>query len=483
MSDPPNEQPGIGSGRGALLAIGGAAVATPLALAAIGAADLPAAICASAGLAVLTIALGARALRLRREAPPAVTPATRGDGTRNDRFAEAFDVLADPALLIEGIGQEDASARRFVFANAAARELLRIQRREGPLTTALRSPEVLQAVEEALIGGIVGDAVYESGGVQNRFWRVRVAPLHPLEPGRGLALLTLRDETEIRRSERTRADFLANASHELRTPLASLAGFIETLRGHARDDAEARDKFLAIMHDQSERMRRLIDDLMSLSRIELGEHIPPSGLIDVGPAVMDVLDALSPLASERGVTLSPNLPAPGEASVVGDRDQIVQVVQNLVENALKYTAHEGVVGVEVLTRYDHLALAGPRVSRTAQFSLLTPEHSIARRYVAVRVTDAGPGIAREHLPRLTERFYRVEGQKSSERTGTGLGLAIVKHIMNRHRGGLVVESSEGAGSIFTALFPCPDVATTEVASPPSSESGQYSVDNPRRPGA
>ena len=212
-----------------------------------------------------------------------------------------LEQLADPVLLATGGDQSDLSSRRFLFANAAARELLRIQRSTGPLTTAIRAPEVLAAVDEALFERVTGHAVYQSGGVQDRVWRVRAEPL-AAEGGNVLALISLRDETEFRRSERTRADFLANASHELRTPLASLAGFIETLRGHAREDPAARDKFLAIMQVQAERMRRLIDDLMSLSRIELGEHIPPAGQVDLAVAVIDVLDALGPLAAERCVT-------------------------------------------------------------------------------------------------------------------------------------------------------------------------------------
>jgi two-component system phosphate regulon sensor histidine kinase PhoR len=368
-----------------------------------------------------------------------------------------LDRLADPILLIQGGAREDQSGRRFVFANGAARTLLRIQRLEGPLSTAIRAPEVLDAVDDALYEGVAGEAVYETRGVQDRFWRARALPLS--EPGASvpaqplLALLALRDETEVRRSERTRADFLANASHELRTPLASLTGFIETLRGHARDDAAARERFLGIMHVQAERMRRLIDDLMSLSRIEQGEHIPPSGRVDMAVAVMDVLDALAPLAKERCVAFAPRLPPPGEAVVTADRDQIHQVIQNLAENAVKYTPAGGSVSVEVSAPLTPSRAAAPVSNFAAHFSLLTPDHASGQRYAAVKVRDAGPGIARGHLPRLTERFYRVEGQKVRERPGTGLGLAIVKHIVNRHRGGLIVESTEGAGAQFTAYIP------------------------------
>ena len=438
----------------ALLAVGTAA---PLGLALSGQASP----LAAAAAAVAVAAVGAALLTLARRPPPPPPPPPVEIPVERPwipPFRAMLDRLADPILLIQGGEREDLSGRRFLFANAAARALLRIQRLEGPLTTAIRTPEVLDAVDEALYGGAPSEAVYEVRGVQDRSWRARAVPLAHDAGQPDLALLVLRDDTEVRRAERTRADFLANASHELRTPLASLAGFIETLRGHARDDSEARDRFLAIMHGQAERMRRLIDDLMSLSRIELGEHIPPSGAVDMAAAVIDVIDALGPLAKERSVTLRPTLPPLGEAIAAADRDQILQVIQNLAENAVKYTASGGEVVVEVLADLTP-ARATARVSEmAAHFSILTPDHAAGRRYVAVRVRDFGPGIARNHLPRLTERFYRVEGQKARERPGTGLGLAIVKHIVNRHRGGLIVESAEGAGALFSAYIPMAESA-------------------------
>jgi two-component system, OmpR family, phosphate regulon sensor histidine kinase PhoR len=367
-------------------------------------------------------------------------------------FAVILERLSDPILLVSARDRADFTARRFLFANAAARELLRIQRPEGPLTTAIRAPEVLAAVDEALFDQVTGHAFYQSGGVQDRVWRARATPLESDGENR-LVLLSMRDETEFRRSERTRTDFLANASHELRTPLASLAGFIETLRGHAREDPAARDKFLAIMAVQAERMRRLIDDLMSLSRIELGEHIPPSGEVDLALAVIDVLDALGPLALERSVTFDSDLPPLGSAIIVGDRDQLLQVIQNLAENALKYTTNGSAVSVRLDVGLDAMASSAPTSPSAAHLSLLTPDHAVDRRYAVLRVADSGPGIARAHLPRLTERFYRVEGQKSGEHAGTGLGLAIVKHIINRHGGGLTVESLEGRGATFAAYVP------------------------------
>jgi two-component system phosphate regulon sensor histidine kinase PhoR len=310
---------------------------------------------------------------------------------------------------------------------------------------------------------------YETGGGQDRFWRVWTKPLPPNALHPRLALVIMRDETDMRLNERMRADFLANASHELRTPLASLTGFIETLRGHARDDVAARDRFLLIMSRQAERMARLIDDLMSLSRIELNEHIRPSGACDLTLAVTDVLDALAPQIAAKGVRMELNLAAAGLAEVVGDRDQIVQVVQNLLDNAVKYAPVGGVVGVSVtrgLTLEAATATRPGDVRQTApsggRMPLLTPVRQGAERYALLRVDDAGPGMAREHLPRLTERFYRVEGQKSGERMGTGLGLAIVKHIVNRHRGGFFVESAPSQGAGFGVYLPMTARAAQKV---------------------
>ncbi len=367
-------------------------------------------------------------------------------------YASLIDALPDPLLLIAADEPDDLTGRRFILVNAAARDLLRIQSETGLLVTAIRDPEVLEAVDEALFGEVESEAIYNVGGAQERVLKAFAKPLGAAPGGTRLALLVLRDETDIRRAERTRADFLANASHELRTPLASLAGFIETLRGHARTDEGARDRFLAIMHAQAERMSRLIDDLLSLSRIELNEHIAPEGQADLALAVMDVVDSLGPLARERGVRLEVDLPTVGEAVSPGDRDQVVQVVQNLIDNALKYSPAGGAVRISLETGLSADAAVASRAANAARLSLLTPDHG-PELYAVLRVSDSGLGLAREHLPRLTERFYRVEGQKSGERPGTGLGLAIVKHIMNRHRGGMAVESLEGQGSTFTVYFP------------------------------
>jgi two-component system phosphate regulon sensor histidine kinase PhoR len=316
---------------------------------------------------------------------------------------------------------------------------------------ALRYPEVLSAVERALFAGEASAATYETGGAQSRAWRAWSAPVPGGEGPERHAVLVLRDETDARRTQRMSADFLANASHELRTPLASLSGFIETLRGHAKDDAGARDRFLGIMAAQADRMGRLIADLLSLSRIELNEHVPPSGEADLTAVARDVADALSPQARARRVSVDIDAPVSG-ALVQGERDQIVQVVQNLVDNALKYSPEGGRVRVVVNAGISADEAARARKPEAAALALLTPDR-VNRRYVTLQVSDEGPGIAREALPRLTERFYRVEGQKSGDRSGTGLGLAIVKHVVNRHRGGMTVESAPGEGTTMRVYLP------------------------------
>ncbi|MEW6598619.1 MAG: ATP-binding protein [Pseudomonadota bacterium] len=433
---------------------------------------------AASAAAVAVAAAGALAVWIHRPSPPdsapAHTPATAlAEGEEKDIFLGALEALPDPLLIVTAEDPDDFAARRIVVANQAARNMLRIQRHGVLLLSAIRRPEVLEAVDESLFGRMNRSVDFETGGAQDRYWRVWTAPLEGGEGARRYAILLLRDETDARRSERMRADFLANASHELRTPLASLSGFIETLRGHAKDDPAARDKFLSIMSAQAERMGRLTDDLLSLSRIELNEHVPPSGKVDLAMAVSDVADALAPLLKERGVALELDLPPRGEALTVGDRDQLVQVVQNLVDNAIKYSAPGGKVSVrceaasslEALNAIDPATPHGPGQGG-GRFALLTPDRGPADAFVTLRVSDEGPGMAREHLPRLSERFYRVEGQKSGERSGTGLGLAIVKHIVNRHRGGVWVESALGRGSTFCVYLPRAIVTASPAAETP-----------------
>lgn len=443
---PPEEE--VRMHRPTLLA-GGVAAAAPLVLAGLGQAQLGPAV-----LAAMVAGGAGLALARRPRRAPAAGPEAPPAGPALDPipYAAIIESLEDPLMVIAAGAPGETAGHRLVFANLAARTLFRILRRDALLITVIRNPQVIELVDEALIGGISGHAAFEAGGAHDRTWTVVARPLVAESGGSPLALLVLRDQTDLRRAERMRADFLANASHELRTPLASLAGFIETLRGPARDDVAARDKFLGIMQIQAERMARLIDDLMSLSRIELNEHIAPQGRVDLALAVTDIADAMTPVLREKGVRIAWTAPVAGSPIIEGDRDQIIQVIQNLVDNAVKYSARDGVVRVEVTA-----PVSGDppplRDGEAAALTLLAPDHRPGELYALLRVSDSGPGLPRDALPRLTERFYRVEGQKSGDRTGTGLGLAIVKHIVNRHRGGVSVESAEGRGAAFSVWLP------------------------------
>jgi len=358
-------------------------------------------------------------------------------------LAPLLEGLPDPALLIDAEG-------RIVSSNAAARRRMQFEARGQFLTSILRHPDVLDAVQAAVRDGATRAVEYETPTQAERHTRCYVAPV---EWGADrAAMLVFHDQTARISTERMRADFLANASHELRTPLASLTLLIETVAGPARDNAADRERFLAMMQVQAERMRRLIDDLLSLSRIELDEHVPPSDRADLALVAREVADALSGVAKERGVAIRLNAPSK-PVTVVGERFQLAQVVQNLIDNAVKYTPEGGEVMVEIGVsgdREETIAQAGRRWQEAGHGALLTPTAAANRSYSYVRVEDAGPGISRRFLPRLGERFFRVERELGDERGGTGLGLAIVKHIVNRHRGGLLVESQPGRGSAFAA---------------------------------
>ena len=416
-----------------------------------GAPDLGLALLAGAGAA----AWAARRFRPARAHAREVSPAPRAQNPEDRaeaRLAAVLDASPDPLLVVSAREPDDLTGLRIERANAAARTLFRPAATPVLLVSVLRDPEVLFALDEALFGGVEGRCAFTSGAAQERVFQALARPLEPEADGLRRAVLLFRDETDLRRAERTRADFLANASHELRTPLASLSGFIETLRGHARDDREAQDRFLGIMQNQAERMGRLIDDLLSLSRIELNEHVAPQGRVDLALAAADVADALSPQAARRGVRIETDLAGAGQTVVGGDRDQLVQVIQNLTDNAVKYAPEGGAVRLTVRGPVDRDAALAPVLAEAARLTLVNPD-ACPGSYAVVQVRDEGPGLEREHLPRLAERFYRVEGQKSGERPGTGLGLSIVKHIVNRHRGVLSVESAPGRGTVFTVLVP------------------------------
>jgi two-component system, OmpR family, phosphate regulon sensor histidine kinase PhoR len=344
------------------------------------------------------------------------------------------DAIPDPILLLD-------HQRRIVRTNAAARDLFGAPVVDRVIDTVLRDPNVLEAVDEVLSGRPSATAQLAISGSIERFFDVRVAGLSPVNTGGIAALLALYDVTAIRRAEQMRADFVANVSHELRTPLATLLGFTETLRGPARDDDAARDRFLGIMHDQASRMSRLVRDLLSLSRIEQTEHTPPTGEVRLGPIIGSVVDGLMLQARAKDIAVTTEV-AHDLPSVIGDADQLTQVLQNLVDNAIKYGRP-----------HSKVRIAAQLAQRAA---------ADATPVVAISVADEGDGIPREHLPRLTERFYRIDAGRSRQLGGTGLGLAIVKHIINRHRGTLTIDSEVGRGTVFTFYLAA---APAEAATP------------------
>jgi two-component system, OmpR family, phosphate regulon sensor histidine kinase PhoR len=322
---------------------------------------------------------------------------------------------------------------RVVALNEAATGIAPALSRGELALIGLRMPELVDAVRRAARRREPQRVEFFERVPLDRWMEAFVTPVRigaGGEPSVDLLLMTFNDLTPLRRVEEMRADFIANASHELRTPLAALLGFIETLQGTAKDDSVARGKFLDIMQGQATRMARLIDDLLSLSRIELNAHLQPNTPVDLPPIVRQVVDGLQTLARDRGVDIKVTIPS-DPLLVLGDRDELIRALENLVENALKY----GAIG----KRVDITVARG-------QTRAGAPEARVA-------VRDYGPGIPPEHLPRLTERFYRVDVTDSRAQGGTGLGLALVKHVLNRHGGRLTIESTLGAGATFTIHLP------------------------------
>ena len=429
-TDEPLDAPGPASADPApLLAWRSALAARALPLALLGCAAALAAVATAqswtagllAGLGALTAAAGAYALG---------TATSAGERFRDDasEASGALDILAalpDAAMLVSanGIVAGTNHPLAALFPNARA---------DMPVSHACRSPELLQALETAHTEGRRIVEIEERVPVRRKLLAV-VTPLSapPAAGDRPVVppplLVVLRDVSAEERLARMRADFIANASHELRTPLAALRGFVETLQGPARNDPAARERFLGIMAAQAARMTRLIDDLLSLSRVEMRAHIPPTGTVDLSAVAASAVQALEPLAAAAGTTVAIH-PLAGPSTVVGDRDELMQVVQNLVQNAIKYGRDRGKVEV--------------RLSRE-------PDPHGGADWISLAVVDDGPGIAPEHLPRLTERFYRVSAASSQEKGGTGLGLAIVKNILARHRGEFDIASKVGEGSTFT----------------------------------
>jgi two-component system phosphate regulon sensor histidine kinase PhoR len=382
---------------------------------------------AAATAALISIMAREGRLQLRQQAAAIGAPAT---AFLSPLAREVLGHLPDPLLLLDQGG-------RVLFANSAMYRVIGIGLENKHISLLMRTPVLLEAIERATATGEEVAIEFTMPVPVERHYQAYVARM-AVRPV--VTTLLLHDLTTAKRTEQMRADFVANASHELRTPLAAVSGFIDTLKGHARDDAQARDRFLDIMSVEAGRMRRLIEDLLSLTRIELNEHVRPSGRVALDQIVREAFAALGPLAQIDDIALELEA-APDLPPVTGDRDELIQLFQNLIHNAIKYGKSGGHVWVAICP----ITSSGGR----GVVSML-----------AATVRDDGEGIASDAIPRLTERFYRVDVKRSREKGGTGLGLAIVKHIVNRHQGRLTIESKAGEGSAFTVMLP---VAAAESA--------------------
>ena len=358
--------------------------------------------------------------------------------------ADSYSALEAVPLAILVVNRH----RDVLWANDRARHLLGEVVAGRSLMGLLRHPPLIDALDQVMGGQNQETAAAPSGieGIETPIGRDRllIADLRRLDAER--TLIALKDASAERRLERLRSDFIANVSHELKTPISTLIGFIETLRGPAKGDLDAHERFLGIMQEQAGRMSRLVADLLSLSRIELNEHARPSGGVDLTEIIGRVANALSLRAAERNMKIE--LPMGPMGRTVGDADELTQVFQNLIDNAIKY----GRPGTAV-------TVSAARIADAGEIRARLPGLRRAKAMIAVAVADFGDGIAREHIPRLTERFYRVDPARSRDLGGTGLGLAIVKHVVNRHRGSLEIESVPGEGSVFTVYLPAEEAAS------------------------
>lgn len=329
------------------------------------------------------------------------------------------------------LGPSEGAAWRIRALNDPAKRLIGADMTGRHYVTALRQPVLLDAVDAVLTDGGTRTTRYlANDGARETVWDVHVSTAEL--SGDLCAVLYFQDMTALEDVSQMRRDFVANVSHEMRTPLTSMMGFIETLRGPARNDAAAQDRFLVLMEQEAGRMHGLVEALLSLSRVENQERIRPTTKVPLKTLIGAVLEALAPRAQATGVTFVQDVPA-DPIEVLGDWDQLWQVVVNLVENSIKYGAKNGRVTVR---------LTPPQ-----------PEPALMQSAVRLSVSDEGEGIAPHHIARLTERFYRIDSHRSREVGGTGLGLAIVKHIINRHRGRLRINSIVGQGSEFTVILP------------------------------
>jgi len=339
-----------------------------------------------------------------------------------------LDKLSDPIILVD-------HSRKVLFANSAALGVVDALQIGKDLAISWRHPAALAAVDACLVSGAAQTAEVKLSAPVNRTLQLETLPVEDDNSGNRRAMVVLRDVTSARSADQIRQDFVANVSHELRSPIASLVGFIETLQGPAKSDPDAQERFLAIMEEEAARMSRLVDELLSLSRVEVSEHVPPRDRVHVPNLLGMTKELLDGRAAENGMEIKVDL-LDGLPLVLGEQDELMEVFQNLLDNAIKYGRRQTPITIEAR-----------KIDRIAETKVPG---------VAISINNKGDVIAPEHLPRLTERFYRVDKGRSRTLGGTGLGLAIVKHIISRHRGRLAIESNAEAGTTFTIQLPAPD---------------------------
>jgi len=349
-------------------------------------------------------------------------------------LSNIIDNLADPFLLLD-------SKQKILMANGSAKKIYGRDILKNNIDLYIRNQDVLKAITHTFETGKSDTIEFKSGigPVVNHLMRLHIINAPAIKENaseRRYLLLSIYDITEIKQAEKMRVSFVANASHELKTPLASILGFIETLQGPAKSDSKAQGRFLKIMHDEAKRMSRLIHDLLSLSRIERDEHIPPENKLDLTILINSVIETLEMLLAEKNMTIVTNLSEDfkkHKGDILGDYDQLIQVFQNLIENAIKYGSKDSEIQI------DYALQKSPAPYKASN--------------VTISITNEGPGIAAKHLPHLMERFYRVDTARSRALGGTGLGLAIVKHIIHRHKGQIFFESEVNKYTRVTIHLP------------------------------
>lgn len=346
----------------------------------------------------------------------------------NLNIEKILEAIPSPLILVDQQG-------KITFANANSELLLpKILKVGNHISSTFRSPIFLETLEKVLTQNENIKLNFDANTPILKHIEVHFVqlPLDSYSRTGGTILMSLVDQSESKMVDQMRSDFVSNASHELRTPLASIIGFIETIKGHAKSDKENRELFLSLMHDQAIRMQRLVDDLLSLSKLELQEKSPPLKTCNVNKIINKITESFLPLAKKYKVKLVNNLPS-NITNIIGDETQIHQLFSNLIENSLKYSGEKSTVKVELIKKQKNI--------------------KIKNNMIGIQIVDNGKGIPAEHIYRLTERFYRVNEDLSRQRQGTGLGLSIVKHILNRHQGELIIESKINEGSKFTVWLP------------------------------